>query len=138
MLPLHLQKPSLFDEYLRVGNEEKDIDKYLFTLVPSLHLLTIEELRKPETKKAVKNIKPIDPPKVTKEIADASNPVPIYVSFITGIRPLLQDYSDTGVKILMNIPDFSMTGGKRRKSRKASKKSRKQRSRKQRSKSLAV
>jgi hypothetical protein len=67
-----------------------------------------------------------------------ANVDPIYASFITGIKPLLHDYSDTGVKILMNIPDFSMTGGKRRKSRKASKKSRKQRSRKQRSKSLAV
>jgi len=144
MVPLHLQKPSLFDEYLRVGNEEKDINKYLFTLVPSLHLLTIEELWKPETKKAVKNIKPIDPPNVTKDIADASNPVPIYSSFLTGIRPLLKDYYDTGVKILMTDP-FSKSGGKR-KSRKISKKSRKQpsrksrkqRSRKQRSKSLAV
>jgi nicotinamidase-related amidase len=155
MVPLHLQKPSLFDEYLRVGNEEKDINKYLFTLVPSLHLLTIEELWKPETKKAVKNIKPNDPPNVTKDIADASNPVPIYSSFLTGIRPLLKDYSSTGVKILMTDP-FSKSGGKR-KSRKASKKSRKQpsrksrkqpsrrsrkqpsrRSRKQRSKSLAV
>ncbi len=157
MLPIQLTRTTA-DDYLNI-QEGKDIDKYLFTLVPSLHLLTQAEVKSEEVVNDVRNIKDLANKLANIEKVNNSaneknaarallskarndlalaNVDPIYASFITGIKPLLHDYSDTGVKILMNIPDFSMTGGKRRKSRKASKKSRKQRSRKQRSKSLAV
>jgi nicotinamidase-related amidase len=150
MVPIQLTHTTA-DDYLST-QEGKDIDKYLFTLIPFLHLLTKAEVKSEKVVDNVRNIKDLanklaniekvnsNAPeknaaisilsKAKNDLAKA-NENPIYVSFITGIHPLLKDYSDTGVKILMNIPDFSMTGGKRRKSRKASKKSRKQRSRKQ-------
>jgi nicotinamidase-related amidase len=151
MLPIQLTRTTA-DDYLNI-QPGKDIDKYLFTLVSSLRLLTQAVVKSEEVVKDVTNIKDLANKlaniekvnnsaneknaarsilsKAKNDLAKA-NKNPIYASFITGIHPLLKDYSSTGVKILMNEPDFPKSGGKRRKSRKAPKKSRKQRSRKSR------
>lgn len=151
MVPIQLTRTTAND-YLST-QEGKDIDEYLFTLLPSLHLLTKDEVTSVKVMNDVRNIKDLISQianiekgnsnaiernaarsilnKTKKALAEA-NTDPIYASFITGIQPLLEDYYKTGVKILMNVPNFSTSGGKRRKSRKAPKKSRKQRSRKSR------
>lgn len=150
MVPIQLTHTTA-DDYLST-QEEKDIDKYLFTLVPSLHLLRTTQVQSKEVVDNVRNIKRLvtelaniekvnsNAPeknaarlilsKAKNDLAKA-NENPIYASFITGIHPLLKDYFSTDVKILMKDP-FATSGGKRRKSRKAPKKSRKQRSRKSR------
>ena len=151
MVPIQLTRTTA-DDYLST-QQEKDIDKYLFTLIPSLHLLTQAEVQSVKVVNDVRNIKDLISQIAniekrntnaiernaarsilnnTKKTLAEANTDPIYASFITGIHPLLKDYSSTGVKILMNVPNFSKSGGKRRKSRKAPKKSRKQRSRKSR------
>ena len=151
MVPIQLTRTTA-DDYLST-QQEKDIDKYLFTLIPSLHLLTQAEVQSVKVVNDVRNIKDLISQIAniekrntnaiernaarsilnnTKKALAEANTDPIYASFITGIHPLLKDYSSTGVKILMNVPNFSKSGGKRRKSRKAPKKSRKQRSRKSR------
>ena len=113
MLPIQLNKVTA-DQYLDTS-KEKDVNQYLFTLLPTLHLLTRGEVS--EVQETVKTI-----------MASGENPPPIYVSYLTGALPILEDYQKTGVKIVRNIPSFT-TGGRRRKTRRSSKKSKKQRTR---------
>lgn len=152
MLPIQLTRTTAND-YLSI-EQGKDIDKYLFTLIPSLHLLTQTEVKFANVQEDVNTIKDLENLEKRYEalnnnalekntalslVEKARNTDPIYASFITGIKPIYDAYKETGVKILMTDP-FIKSGGKR-KSRKASKKSRKQpsrKSRKQRSKSLTV
>ena len=113
MLPIQLNRVTA-KQYLDTS-KEKDVNQYLFTLLPKLHLLTQGEVA--EVQDTVRTI-----------METGQNPPPIYVSYITGALPILEAYQKTGVKIVRNAPSFT-TGGRRRKTRKTSKKSKKQRTR---------
>jgi nicotinamidase-related amidase len=90
--------------------EPKDINQYLFIIEPKSG--TYKLLTKKEAENAAGEIIKIKHPWEIKnanatKIANESNPK-LYAAFLTPINDILNDYSLSGIKIVMNIPDLHL------------------------------